>query len=282
LRKFGKKGEGPGELLPHPEISPQLELYNDNVIVSTPRKIVYFSKEGKFLKEKSLRFFSAQIVHLGENYVMSKVTTNPEGIQMIGVIIHDPQFNEIKTVYSRKRKSPMRKGKMVIPPTLLYNRTSKNKLFVFDQIKGFHIDVFDKKGNPLKPIDVSYEPIKVSKAYKNEVMVWLKTQKFYKRLPPQMKNMFAFPQYLPVMKTFLVKADKIYVQTYKEKDNRAEFYIFDFNGKVLKHVFLPVDLLNWKIQASPSALFTFWKNKFYYLFDNVEKEVWELYSTSVD
>lgn len=113
-------------------------------------------------------------------------------------------------------------------------------------------------------------------------MAWMSKQKFFKSLPADMKSMFTCPEYIPVMKMSLVKDGKIYVQTYKEKDNLSEFFILDFNGKVLKKVFLPVDIDTFNIQASADALFTFHGGKCYYLIDDPEKEKWGLYMKKMD
>lgn len=49
-----------------------------------------------------------------------------------------------------------------------------------------------------------------------------------------------FPRYFPAIKTCLVADKKLYVQTYKEKDEKTEFYIFNINGKLEKKTLIPV------------------------------------------
>lgn len=281
LRKFGKAGEGPGEIVPSGEHHPLMKIEGEHVIVNNPNKMITFSKNGDLVKEKVFHMLVAQTVNLGDNFAVLRVGIgDAKGKQAFKVAIFDKDMKQLKELYSRERKSAMKTGKIIIPTSFIYIRSTGDRLYVFDQTKGFHIDTYDKDGAPGKPITVPYEPVKVSKTYQDDTMAWLKKQKFYRDLPPMVKTMFAFPEYLPVMKTFLVKNGKIYVQTYKEKDNLSEFYILDLNGKVLRHVFLPVDL-SWRYQASPHALFTFKDNQCYYLSENIDKEVWELHRVPI-
>ena len=62
LTKFGKKGQGPGELVPNDEIPLQMRLVNGNIFLNSQTKMIYYSKEGKMLKEKSLPFTCVNII----------------------------------------------------------------------------------------------------------------------------------------------------------------------------------------------------------------------------
>ncbi len=281
VRKFGKRGEGPGELLPNPEISPQMEVLDGKVYVSTPTKSICFSKEGKMLSEKKFAVFSPQIIHHGKYYALTKAAEGSDGIQRFKVGLYDANMKGVKDIYSRNREAAYKKGKIEIPPFLLYIRSYKDKLYVFDHVKGFHIDVFDKDGKPLKPIDVDYDKVKVTKAYEKELFDWLSIQPHYKESTMDVKSMIAVAEYLPVMKTFLISEDKIYVQTYVEKDGKSEFVIVDLKGKVLKKLFLPVEIDAMKIQASPDVLFAFRGDTCYCIKENTEDEVWVLHKFSV-
>jgi len=281
LRQFGKKGEGPGEMIPHPEMPPNIEILKDSIKICPDRKMLYFSKKGEYIKESRIPFMASQIITFGDIFAVVKIVTNSKGEQLIAVTYFSKDMKEIKVVYTRKRETPEKLGKMEIPTNLLYIRAYKDKLYVVDQVKNFRIDVFDKKGNPLKPIEIDYEKIKVTDEYKTSIFDWMKTQKWFNTMPPDFKSMFTFASYLPAIKNFMIIEDKIYVQTSKEKDNKAEFYIFDLNGKVLKHTFIPIDLTIGKIIESADAYYTFKGNKCYFLVDNYENEVWELHSVDI-
>ncbi|MCK4890773.1 MAG: hypothetical protein KAS97_12640, partial [Candidatus Aminicenantes bacterium] len=67
--------------------------------------------------------------------------------------------------------------------------------------------------------------------------------------------------------------DKIYIQTYKIKEEKFEWIITDLTGKILKKVFLPQNIES-AIAYSP---ITISEGKYYYLKEDIEEETWELH-----
>ncbi|MCP5103649.1 MAG: hypothetical protein GY950_09735, partial [bacterium] len=71
---------------------------------------------------------------------------------------------------------------------------------------------------------------------------------------------------------FFVADDNIYIKTYQRKNSLEKYIIMDLKGNIQKTVFLP--------ESSPN-LFTFKSNRFYYLVENEEDEIWELHSVDI-
>lgn len=281
VMQFGKRGEGPGELIPDPEIPPQLQLVNDKILLNTFNKMIYYSRAGKILKERRVDFYAPQMRPVGNNFAMVNVSNDEEGKQTFKVILLDSGLKELKTLYLRKRLHPVyRKQRIELPPTLIFIRSSEDKVFVMDQAKGFTIYVYDKDGNPLKTIKKDYKPVKMSGVYKKEILEWLRRHPLFREAPAEIKNMVHLTEYLPVIRNFLVKDHKIYVRTYQQKNGLAEFFIFDENGKELKHIFLPEGDIE-KIQGNPNSTYTFKGDKYYYLVENIDDEVWELHVAKI-
>ena len=67
ITKFGKKGEGPGELKVTPLVSNSISALNDQLFVEGLSKVIYFSKDGRLLKEvKKIGAFSTlKIIPVG-------------------------------------------------------------------------------------------------------------------------------------------------------------------------------------------------------------------------
>jgi hypothetical protein len=276
VRQFGKRGEGPGELIPDREMPPQLQLVNDKICLNSFNKMIYYSHQGKMLNERRVDFYAPQMRPVGNNYAIVKVSNDGDGMQTFKVILLDAGLKELKTLYQRSRRHPMSFGKMDIPPSFVFIRSFEDKVFVMDQAKGFTILVFNKNGDLLKTIEKDYKPIKMSEAYKKEIMEWLGRHPLFKEAPPELKNMIHLTEDLPVIRNFLVKDHKIYVRTYLQKNGLGEFFIFDENGKELKHIFLPEGDIE-KIQGNPNSTYAFKGDKYYYVVDNSDSEVWELH-----
>jgi hypothetical protein len=52
LKKFGKTGEGPGELKVYPDFSNMIKVFPDHIIAVSIDKMLYYSREGRLLKEQ--------------------------------------------------------------------------------------------------------------------------------------------------------------------------------------------------------------------------------------
>jgi hypothetical protein len=276
LHKFGKRGEGPGELMVNNELPASMLLAGEEVILFSFNKIIHFTKTGNMVKEAKLPLITSQVIPFGKNYALSKFTRGPDGVGVMHILLFDGELKELKKLYKASLLNSFKERKIAVPLSTVYIQSSGDKLFVFDQQKDFHIKVFDLEGNELKPLEKTYEKIKTSEDFKKEKMDWLKVQPAFKEIPEEVKNMIFFPEYLPVMRHFLVKDEKMYVETFKRKGPLSEFFILDFKGNTLKNVFLPNAKAD-TIRPGPAAGYTFLNNKYYYLVENVDEEEWELH-----
>jgi hypothetical protein len=262
LRKFGKKGEGEGELMPNTEVPLVMNITNGNVFLNSQIKMIQYSKKGEIIKEQRIPF-SFQTIPFGENYVSIKISTS-SAMNTFNVILYDPGFNQLKVLYSRERISRSRRGKLSLPPELIIIRCSKDKLFVFDQKKGFVIDTFDPQGKRVNHINVDYHRIKMTDYFKKAAEAWFRAQPSFRMATEELREMIYFPDYLPIMRNFIIKNQKLYIQTYKTRGNSSEFIVLDFDGKLIKQTFLP-DYEKSPIQLNSSNFFTFYNEKYYHL-----------------
>ncbi len=262
LRKFGKKGERQGQLLPNSEVPLVMNIANGNVFLNSQIKMIRFSKKGEIIKEQRIPF-SFQTIPFGENYVSIKISTM-HAENTYNVILYDPGFNQLKLLYSRERTPVSRRGMFSLPPELIIIRGSKDKLFVFDQQKGSVIDTFDLQGNRVNHIKIDYQRIKMTESFKRTAEAWFMAQPSFNMAAEELRKMIYFPDYLPMMRNFIIKNQKLYIQTYKTRGNSSEFIILDFHGKLIKQTFLPVYETS-PLQLNSSNIFTFFNEKYYWL-----------------
>lgn len=280
LRKFGKKGEGPGEIFTTPDMPITMQLFDEYIILNSFNKMIYFSKSGRMIKEKRIPFIAFQVIPFGENYAVTKFNRSSDGTSKASVLLFDSELKEIKRLYENDLLNDLRKGKIAVPLVNIFIRCSDERVFVFDQQKEFVIEVFDLGGNNLSTIKMDYRKIKISEAYKKKTLDWLKVQPAFKTVPENVKDMIYFTEYLPVVRNSLVKDQKIFVQTYKTRDRLSEFFILDFIGKVNKQLFLPGADRD-QIRPSPAATYAFQGNKYYYLVEDMDEEQWELHVENI-
>jgi len=268
--QFGKKGEGPGEF----KYSFKLLIRPDFIFVDSQDRISWFSKEGKCLKQKNKPIKSTYIPFKNKFIVKSTQFLSYQKVKTeFG--IYDSGLKKIKKLHEFIVKMPLIGGpappikewKMILPYHHICYDITTGEIFVFDTQKGFYINVFDENGHNLYTInkDKEIEKIEVPEEYKDKRRKEFKQDPFWLELQ---KPKLIFPEYFPSYRWAAVNQGKIYIHTYKTRNNKTQFIILDLKGKILKEIYLPFSDHNNQ---------TVNDNKLYKLVDNEEKETWELH-----
>jgi hypothetical protein len=275
LNKFGKRGEGPGELMTQPDLPLNMIVHNGQVMLNSFRKLAYFDKDGHYIKEKKIPYLVSQIIPIGDKLAVSKFNRRSDGSSTLSVILTDESFNLLKTVYSNELLNDQGRGKIAWPLLNIFIQVWKDRLLVFDQQLGFQINIYDKEGNKSTEIKKPYERIEITETYRQKTLEWLKLQPAIRNAPEEIKSMIYFLKHLPVFNHCLVRDDNIYIQTSRIKKEKAEFFVLDFSGQVLKQAYL-TNAKPESIRLSPASHYTFYHNRYYYLREN-EDEEWEIH-----
>lgn len=293
IRKFGKAGSGRGELSRVVEWPNLIRVYKDHILVETSDKLVYFTKEGKPIKEKRRPRHSALFIPVGNHFV-GKIYLHDKSanIQYMRVVICDSQLYEIKEIHRQKWFQQYRpKGFQIqLFSDYLNFEVYENKIFIEESPEGLYIDVYDSEGNKLYQVKKPYEKIKVTEADKENATAELREdEKAYlmiRQLGSWEKVLevmdILFPVFKPPIRNIEINNNKLYVQTFKQQENKDEFVVMDLKGNILKTVFLPLGNrpgVEDKIRGV--KYYTIANDQLYYLKENKEKKVWELYIEAV-
>jgi hypothetical protein len=299
LRKFGKKGEGPGELKVRPGWQNTIIAYPDHIVVECSNKIIFFSKEGKLIKEKRKSELAAQFIPVGKHFVAKRYYMDAKTrLQYMRVVLSDQELKEIKELYRQKWFQQLRPNKFSqesFEIQLFSDYTNftvfDDKIFIDESPKGFFIEVFDSKGKKLYQIEKEYEKIKVTDANKkaavDELMQDEKTRRMIKMVG-SWKELLKYmnvliPEFKPAIDDFFVRDNKIYIQTFAQKDNKIKYIIMDLHGKSLKEVYLPITRKPGSEERLQGARFhVINHNKLYYLVENEDSEEWELHVEEIN
>lgn len=282
-RTFGRQGEGPGEfaLLPQDKIGLRIALHDDYILVNSPGRVSFFTKQGEFKKQIILPDFGQFLKPLGEKFVGYK-TLRVDNMLYLTINLYDPQGLQIEKEIFRKEyygqmgdipdclalampmKDESRRGALY----QVYN----NHLFV--EGKNNEIHVFDHSGKKLYTIVPDYEKIKIPESFKQEVLAFF--EKRYPTIYRIAKQKGKFPEYFPI-RNFHVDDNKVYVLTFKNQEGKGEFYILDVKGKFLKKIMIPFEEAEF-LQAYP---YTISNEKCFQLIENLDTEEWELHINEV-
>lgn len=300
LRKFGQKGEGPGELKIMTAFQNSFTVYPDYVFVQGFDKVIFFTKQGKLIREQRFNMIT-KILPLKEKFVIKTFPfEDKNGKTYWAIKLCDSEIKEIKELYRQEFPIQFQKAAHVIPmiADALNFRVYDDKIFVEESPKGFLIEVFDSTGKKLYQIDKKSEKIKVPEEYKKIVENHLKEDFLHKKV-----NLFVpfhimeagwdefkkwadliYPDYLPPIRDIFIDNHKIYVQTFQRQDNKQEYIIMGLKGNTIKKGYLPV------VQPSTFAsemaglglkFYAIDKDRFVYLVENQEEEEWNIHVVDI-
>jgi hypothetical protein len=284
--KLGKRGEGPGEF----KVPPNIRMISPKSVLATARgKMIWFSRKGKIIKEKTIKKYY-WMTPIKDNYIAMVRHIHLQTVSLsLSAVLLNSQFEEIKELARindiyRLQHSDQSKDKVKI--YVLQNFFGfwfhDDKVFIANSQKGFFIDVFDSNGKHLYSIDKNphIEKMKVDDAYKKKMLDYIKiVSKIVIELYGE-KSLIFF-EYFPKIRSFRVDEKRIYVTTYKEKDDKHELIILDLKGNILTKLFLP-----FKSQVIDKSFnefdpWTVHKGMLYEIVTNEETEMSELHKTDL-
>lgn len=283
VTRFGKKGEGPGEVKVVPFLSNWIKVLPDSILINSFDKLLYFSKEGRLIKELKKSPLVTLVTPVGENYV-AKASKVKDKIQYVAVNLYDSKMQKIKEFYCQEFIQQGNKIQMIAD--FINFQVFDDKIFIEESLKGFLIGVFDSSGNRIYEVRREYEKIPVKSEDKEAAYAEFREDPSVK---PQIKTsggwetfrkflQFNFPDYFPPIQEFNISDGKMYIKTYTVREGREEYLVLDLKGKLLKRVYLPV-------VKRPSLwdyikgirLYQIENDTLYYLVEDEDEEVWELH-----
>ncbi|NIM13038.1 MAG: hypothetical protein GTO45_13005 [Candidatus Aminicenantes bacterium] len=281
VKKVGKEGEGPQEFkrFPWPWLpSLRVFLQPDRIFVNSMSKVSFFTREGKFIKERKKQNVWHVFMPFEDKYIVFALTLEKR-VSYITYSLYDSDFNKEKEVF--REVNPDQEGKKMDPILMslikqVFFRFGDGGKFFFP---GFDnkIHIFDKTGNDVGTIDIPCSKVPVTSELKNKFIDYFKRDIRYKQVFEFEKNRMKYPNHLPLLKDYRVGDGKVYVIGNKKENEKYETFIYDLDGKLLKKVWLPLvdkDIL----ELYP---FTIAGGKLYQLIENEDEEEWELHVTEI-
>ncbi len=283
-KTFGKTGEGPGEfrLLPQDKIGLRIVVDKDYIMVNSAGRLSVFTKTGEFKEQFNLIDPVQFLKPLGSKFVGFKgisyddilfiainlyalTDTQPKGVKIEKEIWRLEHYGQMDRIPDCPRlamavKDESRRGALF--------QVYDNHIFIEGNNDEIH--VFDAAGEKKYTIRYDYEKIKVPDSFKQQVMAFF--EKRYPTIHRIAQHQGKFPEYFPI-RYFHVADNKIYVLTFKTRDDKSEFYLLDVKGKFLKKVMVPFAEAEFLL-AYP---YTINNGQSYQLQDNPDTGEWELH-----
>lgn len=265
---FGKSGEGPREFKVHPDAATKIiiSVRPKFILVDCLFKVLYFKRDGTFIKESKVSS-GLRYQPIGDQFVAnSRIITDK--FRYFAVNLYDSKFNKIKELYREKGWFQVTGDFDPVDVRTAYPLITGDTIVV----PGKKVLLFNNKGEKIHTIDYQFDKIKITDADKQKYIDWYENskrlQRYYQFLKPRMK----FAPFYPDIKDCAVDNNTIYVLTFKKKDSKSEFVVFDLNGKFLNKAM--VDFAD--IDVRDFYPYTIKNNKLYQLIFDEDEETWSL------
>ncbi len=271
IKKFGKEGEGPMEFKKnHMGFGIKFTLDSNRISINSETKLSFFNLNGKFIEEHRVVPLM-NFIPAGKKYISRGLSKSKGTFSKISISLFNSKFKKEKDLFISNIDFGM--GAKIPTPMYNYDYTFyKDKIYVSTGSDGIRIDVFDINGKKELSVikDLGKRPL--SGKYISSVKGHYKTDPRTKNFWEYFKKNLLFLSNFPGIRSFNLYNDKIYVQTYLEKDGKTEWNIFNLKGSELGRIWLP------SIEVNPiaTAPYTIFNGFLYWITENDEEEGWDL------
>ena len=235
VKTFGKKGEGPQEF----KGTPSLKVLPDQLIVNSTAKVSFYTHDGTYLKEINNIVSGHTFTPIGSRFIGRNSMPDNDGQLWATLNIYGSSLNKTKEIYRQKSIAKIGQGWWLFSRTYFHYVVCDNKIWIAGD-KEFVIEMFDLNGNPLPSIKRDYQRVKFTKVHAGKVLDHYRTRPSTRNEYDWWEKNIHFPDYFPAIRVIFMADNQIYVRTYKEKENKQEFFIFPGDGKLCRQVFLPI------------------------------------------
>lgn len=230
LKKFGGKGQGPGELQ---WVSALIVNKNGHVQVSDMNagKLVEFDADGNFVKETKVHHVVREVVPLKNGLYLGrrspKDSSEPRGMYLC---LFDAEFNELKRL-DFVDMSDLTPGKKT-PGTILSFlwRAVGDRIYVGNEQRGYELLVYDLEGQLLRKIRKEYQSVPYPDEFRKQ------TEELAVRQPGL--NLYARKDMLPFNSFFPDDEGRLFVMTYEQGAGPDEYIhdVFNRDGVLIARV----------------------------------------------
>ncbi len=276
-RRFGREGQGPGELEIRPWLSNILMILDNRVVVDSFNKTVAFSLAGDLLWEKRRSEQYTQMFPVGSHFVVRKrVFEEAEKRQYSTILRLDGTTGEENELY--RQPFAGQHGYVDVIPDSIHFQVYKDRIYVDKSPEGFVIGVFDPSGHKVKEIRKEYVPVAVTPQHKQDYERMMREDPNMQMSPQDWERFksqtrFKFLENFPAIRDFLITDEKIYVQTFRSDNGREVHRVLDLDGRDLGTALLPEVRkpgYTENMMGTGVRLYTIANGRFYYLADEEE------------
>lgn len=279
---FARKGEGPGEIKLSRFITNTMTLHKGHIAIDSMDKVIFYTPEGKFVKEKKKgRFMALQTKPVGDSFIVKAIDRKDSKCEYITLAVYDSDMEKVKEI--ARQKSNIQMGSTMLIPDSLHFAVSGDKIFVERSDKNFRIEEYDAKGQLINTIEKSVALKPVAELNREDALSRYKRDPLVKQIGfENLKKRidFRFPSSFPAIEDIVPADDKLAVRTFNRKNGEVEFRLIDKKGKDETDFWGPPaeegEIIS-QLNGVEPKLYSFHKGFYYFLKENLDNEEYELH-----
>jgi len=288
VAQFGKKGEGPGELMINPGVSNYIIPLGNSIMVVGINKAVIFSLTGERMREFRLPGFGFGYIYpLGEDtYLVSRFdpSGDPQNPQIV-VGVTDEKMEWRKQLYRQDFTGGQNQINLTADGVNL--EVAGDRIFIEQSARGFMLSIYDFQGELIRTLTEELAPVKFTSQHEEAALDLLKQNPAVKSIGwENFKSAVTIThdEHLPLIRDMVVDGDRIYLMSTRFTEDEQEFVVMDLEGGILQKVMLPqplpMDFIS-VIFGRPNRNYQFYRGRYYYLKENLDEETWELHAETL-
>lgn len=233
---FGKKGQGPGEMTASPYLFNRSIPIVDAYFVDSQEKVLYFAKDGTYIRETKKPFGVSSVVPAGTHFVGAKLTEFEGETQYQTVVLYDEEFEVIKELARDISPAQSINATTELPLDPLNYTVYRNEIYIERSREGFLINVFSSDGELIRQIRNGRKRDPIGGKEKKELLENFKNDPSIKAFGFEnvlRETRLIYPDYLPAITGLVAADDRLYVRTSQIYVSPIKFTVLDLEGKGL-------------------------------------------------
>ncbi len=271
IKKFGRRGRGPGEFIRIRDLVPQ----DDSLLVTSIGDVYFFSKDGTYKKMLRTSAYTLYFLPIGDKFVSIGIHHEKDTTYDV-IRLFNSSLKVEKELSRMESRIQTRGNGGICPITVSEDYTvCDNKIYI-SKVNGL-IHCFDAEGKQINTIDPKIQKVRVTDGDKKRYLDYYKSHKKMKHVYQMYKDRIEFPDYFPAFQAFCGTDKNLYVITYNKKNETSECLVLDPDGKLVKKAFLPILFSD----VQTSSPYTIENGRLYQLVENEDEETWEIHVTTI-
>lgn len=240
LKRFGRRGEGPGEFTAHPNDPPGFALGKQGLVISAQNRVLVFSRAGECLNQVNSGVRGIACQPLGKLLVGIERPRMDKRLA-VSYQLYDNRIEQRARLYHYEDDFQSGEGLQILknPYEYHYSFAADDEHAYIYRKDNQTVGVFDSRGELLRAIALGGDGGEVSRETAERIIKFWKEDSVKKQYFPFLKPVTVAPRF-PALRQLRLSNGILYVITYKRRGGLNQCRMFRTSGESLGECMIPL------------------------------------------